>query len=269
MTAPLPLPPHSSTGSGEPVLLLAPAATRSAIWSLHQEPALRAAGYRVLAFDHRGSTEDYVPEGPERLADLVADAARIVQEVAGRPCHLVGASLGAMVAQRLAIVRPDLVRSLTLLGTRARTPAFTAATVRNVIDAARTEAVPASYAAGCTMVQLFAPSTLLDDRFAREWLDLMTLSPVRGEGAARQYLATLSVDDWSAELAAVDCPTLAVGFHYDTQMPPALVKEVADLIEGARFEEVADCGHFGFLERPDVVNDLILEFLAKASAEQR
>ncbi|WP_228989073.1 alpha/beta fold hydrolase [Streptomyces sp. DH8] len=265
----LPLPPHRDTGSGEPVLLLAPAATRSAIWSLHQEPALRAVGYRVLAFDHRGSTEAYCPEGPERLGDLVADAARVVQEVAGRPCHVVGASLGAMVAQRLAIVRPDLVRSISLLGTRARTPAFTAAMVREVIDAARSGAVPAGYAAACTMAQLFAPEKLLDDRFAREWLDLMAMSPVRGEGAARQYLATLTVDGWAAELAAVDCPALVVGFHFDTQMPPSLVREVAELIEGARFEEVADCGHFGFLERPEVVNDLLLDFLAKASLTPR
>ncbi|MDJ1136007.1 alpha/beta fold hydrolase [Streptomyces iconiensis] len=259
------LPPHQSAGSGRPVLLLAPAATRSAVWLLHQVPALSAAGYRALTFEHRGATAEFVPEGPVRFAELVTDAARVIQDVAGEPCHLVGSSLGALVAQRLAALRPDLVSSVTLLATRARTPLFTAALVKSVAQAARSGSVPADYAAASTMSQLFAPATLLDDRFAREWLDLMTLSPVQGEGAARQYLATLSVDEWAHELPGIDCPALVVGFPHDVLMPPELVREVADAIEGARYEEVAGCGHFGFLERPDEVNALLLDFLAKAS----
>lgn len=258
------VPPHQSTGSGEPVLLLAPAATRSAVWSLHQVPALRAAGYRALTYDHRGTTDAFAPDGPWRFADLVADAARLVQEAAGEPCHLVGSSLGALVAQRLAVLRPDLVRSITLLGTRSRTPAFTAALAGANAGAARSGEVPVDYAAAATMTQLFSPATLLDDRFAKEWLDLMTLRPIRGDGIARQYLATLTVDDWADELSAIDCPTLVVGFPFDTVMPPALGREVADAIDGARYEEVPDCGHFGFLERPTEVNTLLLGFLAKA-----
>ncbi|EPH45768.1 alpha/beta fold hydrolase [Streptomyces aurantiacus] len=260
------LPPHRSTGSGDPVLLLAPAATRSAVWSLHQVPALRGAGYRVITYDHRGTTDDFVPEGPARLAELVADAGRLLQDVAGEPCHLVGSSLGALVAQRLAVLRPDLVRSLSLLGTRSRTPAFISTMVKAIVDAARSGEVPDDYAAMSTMTQLFAPATLLDDRFAKEWFDLMTLSPIRGEGAARQYLATLSVEEWAGELGTISCPTLVVGFPADVVMPAPLGREVADAIEGARYEEVPGCGHFGFLERPAEVNTLLLDFLAKASA---
>lgn len=264
MTSASLLPPHRSTGSGEPVLLLPPAATRSSVWSLHQVPALRAAGYRVITFDHRGTTDDFVPEGPTRFAELVADAGRLLTEVAGGPCHLVGSSLGALVAQRLAVLRPDLVRSVSLLGTRARTPAFITAMVEAIVDAARSGEVPREYAAMSTMAQLFSPATLLDDRFAKEWLDLMTLSPISGEGAARQYLATLFADDRADELTTISCPALVVGFLYDAVMPTPLVREVADAIEGARYEEVAGCGHFGFLERPAEVNALLLDFLAEA-----
>ncbi|MFG3256587.1 alpha/beta fold hydrolase [Streptomyces sp. NPDC048172] len=255
-------PPYVSTGTGEPVLLLPPAATRATIWELHQAPALRAAGHRVLTTDHRGTTEEHAAEGQWRFADLVADAARLVQHAAGGPCHLVGASLGAMVAQRLAVVRPDLVRSLTLLGTRARTPRFVAASVEALAEAARSGKVPVDYAATSTMLQLFAPATLLDDRFAGEWLDLMTLSPVTGEGAALQYQATLAVDAGRDELSAVACPTLVVAFPYDAVTPPALGAEVAAAIDGARYEEVAGCGHFGFIERPAEVNRLLVDFLA-------
>ncbi|WP_409462533.1 alpha/beta fold hydrolase [Amycolatopsis sp. GA6-003] len=255
-------PALSETGSGEPVLLLAPAATRANVWQLYQTPALVSGGYRVLSYDTRGTNKEFSPAGEYRLADLAADAAWVIREAGHGPCHLVGASLGAMTAQLLASLRPDLVRSLTLLGTRARTPAFTEALIRAVAGAARDNTVSAEYSAASTLSQLFAPETLLDDGFAHDWLELMTMFPIRGDGVAQQYLSTLVHDEHADALATIGCPALVVSFEHDLLMPSALVREVAEAIPDARYREIPGTGHFGFLERPDEVCTELLRFLS-------
>jgi pimeloyl-ACP methyl ester carboxylesterase len=57
-------------------------------------------------------------------------------------------------------------------------------------------------------------------------------------------------------------PTLVVAFADDVMIPPPLSREVAAAIPGARYAEVPGAGHFGYLERPDEVNRLLLEFFA-------
>src|SRR5215471_2765361 len=113
-------------GSGEPVLLIPPAGTPAEIWALHQAPAIVGAGYRAILLDSRGTSASATPSAPFRLADLASDAASLIAELRLGPCLVMGASLGAMVAQELALSRPDLVRAAALLGTRCRTDFFRA-----------------------------------------------------------------------------------------------------------------------------------------------
>jgi pimeloyl-ACP methyl ester carboxylesterase len=165
-----------------------------------------------------------------------------------------------MVAQELAVVRPDLVCGLALLGTRGRMTRFLEAFTRNTVEELRADVHgPARRDALFSALQLFAPETLTDDRFATDWLDLAEAFPVRGPGAAAQYEAAITGDRLDA-LSAITAPTLVVGFAHDAIMPPSLVREVADAIPHSRYVEVPGVGHFGFLERPAAVNELLLEF---------
>ncbi|KQS71308.1 alpha/beta fold hydrolase [Modestobacter sp. Leaf380] len=253
-----------SQGEGPPVLLLAPAASRAALWDLHQVPALIRAGYRVVTFDHRGTPPCEGPAGSFRLADLVADAAGLIGALGLGPCRIAGSSLGAMVAQELALVRPDLVVGMALLGTRARTTHFldqltvgTAALVR-----ASADDVAPRYAATTGMALLFGRRTLADDDFTRQWLELAMTFPVHGAGPAAQYEAA-HFPSRLDRLTAVEVPTLVLAFTEDLLTPPALCREVADAIGGARYVELAGLGHFGFLEQPEVVNEHLVEFFGQ------
>jgi pimeloyl-ACP methyl ester carboxylesterase len=248
-------------GPGVPVLLVSPAAARASVWAAHQVPALLAAGFRVVTFDNRGSAPSDTPPGPYRVADLVADTAGLIRALGIGPCHVVGASLGAMVAQELALVRPDLVRSLVLLSTRGRTDFLRAALATVSAAAVRGHtSLPPRYVAVNSLLQLFSPATLCADTAASDWLDLMLAFPQQGEGAAMQYEAT-AIPDRLAALTAVTTPTLVIAFTDDVIMPVSLVREVADAIPDARFAQFDHCGHFGFLERPDEVDKTIVEFL--------
>lgn len=254
---------YSSVGSGEPVLCINPAASRARIWETYQVPALVAAGFRVVTFDSRGTAPSSVPPGPYRLPELAADAAGLLDELGLGPCHVVGASLGAMTAQELALARPDLVRSTALLATRGRTDVFRGAMATAGAEAARASgAIPPRYAALSTVMQLLSPVTLLDDRASTDWIELLTAFPIGGEGAAAQYEATVTPDRLAA-LSGLNRPTLVAAFADDVLIPPTLVREVADAIPDSEYVEVPDCGHYGFLERPHDVNKRLVEFFRR------
>ncbi|MBO0807201.1 MAG: alpha/beta fold hydrolase [Actinobacteria bacterium] len=247
-------------GSGEPVLLIAPAATRSQVWQLHQVPALVAAGYQAVTYDHRGTPPSPAP-GPAGLADLVADAAVLIASLGLAPCRVVGASLGALVAQELAGTRPDLVRAAVLMGTRYRTDFYRTVLAHAMAGAVRdgeSEGAP-DVEAVWAMSRLFSAATLADDRAAADWYSVLRASPLRGAAAAAQYEAAI-IPDRSAVLRTIRQPCLVIGFAEDVITPPGQCRDVAAVIPGARYVEISDCGHFGFLEQPETVNAVINEF---------
>lgn len=247
-------------GTGEPVLLIAPAGTRSAVWSNFQVPALLRAGYQVITFDSRGTPPSAVPPGPYRLADLVSDTVALIDRLGLGPCRIAGASLGAMVAQELALARPDLVRAAAMLGTRCRTDFFRSVAGRVLADRIRSGEYT-DYDAVGSLLQLFSAQTLADDRAVADWYTILRTFPLRGAGAAAQYEATL-VEDRRGALAGVSRPCLVIGFAEDVLTPTLLCREVAAAIPGCRYVEISGCGHFGFLERPDEVNGVLLDFFA-------
>ncbi len=255
-------------GDGPPVLLVAPAAAPAALWKAHQVPALVRAGYEVITFDNRGSAGSSAPPGPYRLSELVGDTAQLIRALRIGPCGVVGSSLGALVAQELALARPDLVTGVALLGTRGRMTHYLAALTTTTAAAVRVgDAVPPDYAAVTGMGMLFGPRTLADDGFTADWLELAKSFPVRGDGPASQYDAAVTSDRLGA-LSGITAPTLVMGFAHDIIMPVQLCREVAAVITGSSYVEVQDCGHFGYLERPDEVNTTLVEFfetLAKSS----
>lgn len=248
-------------GDGQPVLLISPAATSSEVWLGHQVPALRRAGYQPITFDNRGTPPSRVPPGPYRIADFVADTIDLISGLGIAPCPIIGASLGAMVAQELALARPDLVTSLVLLGTRARTDYFRATMSRAQAERIADETVPHSdYDAVGSLLRLLSPRTLADDRLAADWFAVARTFPVRGEGAVHQYAATV-IDDRRRALEGLGCPCLVVGFADDVLTPPEFGREVASIVRRGQYVEFDGCGHFGFLERPDAVNDAVIDFL--------
>src|SRR5579859_2699143 len=162
---------YEEYGAGEPVLLLAPAATSARIWMLHQVPAIVAAGYRAVTLDARG-TPPVPPASPFRLSDLVRDVSLLIAELGLAPCLVVGASLGAMVGQELALAHPDLVRAAALIGTRSRTDFFRGKLTRAMAAQARSGNPPSELDALLLLSQLFSAATLADEQVAADLLVL-------------------------------------------------------------------------------------------------
>jgi len=101
-----------STGTGAPLLLIQ--GLGYARWGWDPVVPALAEHFRVVTFDNRGIGESDKPSGPYSARDMAADAAQVLDEAGVEHAHLLGASLGGMIAQELAVAAPDRVERLVL-----------------------------------------------------------------------------------------------------------------------------------------------------------
>ncbi|MGC9535809.1 alpha/beta fold hydrolase [Streptomyces sp. UG1] len=252
---------YEDTGEGEPVVLVMGQGAGGRAWHLHQVPALVDAGHRVVTFANRGiPPTDECPDG-FTIDDLVADTAGLAEHLDLAPCRFVGVSMGAYVVQELMLARPGLVRQGVLMATRGRTDALRAAMARaeRALHDSQLE-LPAAYSAWIRAVQNLSPATLDDERQIRDWLELFEFAPPLDGPGVRAQLDLEVPEGRLAAYRAIDVPCLVVGFADDVILPPHLGREVADAIPGAVYQEIKGCGHYGYLERPDELNRVLLEF---------
>ncbi|CAM5422615.1 alpha/beta fold hydrolase [Streptomyces avidinii] len=252
---------YQRSGRGEPVLLIMGSGAAGRVWTMHQTPALHRAGYETIVFDNRGIAPSSTPPGDYSLADMTADTIGLIEALDIGPCRIVGTSMGAMIAQELALARPELVRCAVLMATRARSDA-----ARRMMREADRElrasgiTLPPKYEAVRTVLEMLSPTTLNDEAAASGWLEIFELTS--GSSAPGQD----SVDtfgDRREALRELTVPCRAIAFSDDLICPPHLVAEVADAIPDCDYVEIPGCGHLGNLENPDEVNTAVIEFLGK------
>ncbi|MGH3905378.1 MAG: alpha/beta fold hydrolase [Pseudonocardiaceae bacterium] len=253
---------HQVTGSGELVVLVMGTGSPGRVWQLHQVPALVAAGYRVATFDNRGIPPSAECADGMTIDELVCDTAALIEHLGGGPARVAGTSLGARVVQELALSRPELVSQAVMMAAHGRpdpVQSMLSAGQRALYDAG--VELPATYHAALTALQNLSPRTLNDAAVVRDWLDVLEFSGSRIGAGVRAQLALADFPDRLADYARITVPSLVIGFADDLMIPPQLSREVAEAIPAAHYEEIEGCGHYGYLERPAEVNELILKFL--------
>jgi pimeloyl-ACP methyl ester carboxylesterase len=264
---------YEVAGEGELVVMVMGTGSPGRVWQLHQVPALVAAGYRVATFDSRGvmaGSQGDSRGGPEAgiegmtIDDMVGDVAALVEHLGGGPARVVGTSLGAHVAQELALARPDLVRQLVAMAAHARLDPVQKMLTRGE-ELLHDEKVqlPAPFRAAVNAVLNLSPETLRDQPRVTDWLDILELTAAPTTAGGRAELGVSSqLTDRREAYRAITVPTLVIAFADDVMVPAFLGREVAEAIPGARYAEVPETGHFGYLERPEEVNRLMLDFFA-------
>ena len=249
-------------GTGPLVVMIMGTGSPGRVWDLHQTPALVKAGYRVCTFDNRGIAPSYESAMGMTIADLVADTAGLIRHLGG-PAIVVGTSMGARVASELALAHPDLVTKAVLMGGHARFDQFqlTLSAGERELDASGVK-LPPKYQAAITAALNLSPATLADTRAARDWLDIFEFSiSVPSAGVKAQKRMEKDFNRLDA-YRGIKVPVLGVAFADDRMIPPYLTKEVVDAVPGAQYAEIADTGHYGYLEQPESVNKALLDFFA-------
>jgi pimeloyl-ACP methyl ester carboxylesterase len=230
----------SSLGKGEPVVLIMGLGCSSAMW-FRIAPQL-AKHHRVILLDNHGSGQTQVQHFVvHRVAHMAADVVAVMAAAGEASAHVVGFSMGGMIAQQLAIDFPQRVRSLALLGTHSGGPWAVQAepNVRRLLfDKSTMDAEDSLHA--------MRPHT-----YARETSDELfdedALVRLANQTTARDYQAQLyALIGWSAylELPRFKCPTLVMHGLQDELIPPANGRRTAERIAGATLLEMPDASHW-------------------------
>jgi 3-oxoadipate enol-lactonase len=238
-----------------PVLLLGSSlGTDGRMWT-PQVPVL-AQRFRLVRYDHRGHGRSPVPPGPYQLDDLGGDVLALLDHLGVARAHLGGLSLGGMVAMWLAINAPDRVRRLALVCTSARLGpprmwADRAAAVRAGGLGAIAEAVIARWT---------TPEHARTQPDVVDGLRQMLLAtPPEGYAAACHAIETM---DLEGDLGRITAPTLVIAGLADEATPPAHAQRIVGLIPGARLALVAGAAHLANVTRPELVGNLLADFLS-------
>ncbi|MDX6677949.1 MAG: hypothetical protein QOE31_2001 [Solirubrobacteraceae bacterium] len=252
-------------GSGEPLLLIQGMTGHSLHWG---EPLLAALerDFELVLYDHRGVGRSAASDQPFTIADLAADALAVLDGLGIDGAHVLGISMGGMVAQELALAAPERVRTLTLGATYCGGDGarFTDETVVNALAAAILSGDPERKIRTGWEFNV-------SPRFATAEGNLERFSQV-----ADQYPITLGMviaqvqaimgHDTSERLAQISMPTLVVHGSADQILVASNGELVAGLIPGARLELLDGVGHLFFWEQPERVAQLVAEHAVAARA---
>jgi pimeloyl-ACP methyl ester carboxylesterase len=257
---------YDDSGTGEPVVFIAGFGGVGRTWLPHQVPAFLAAGYRVITFDNRGIGATENAEG-FTTQTMVADTAALIESLGAAPARIVGASMGAFIAQELMVVRPDLVTAAVLMATRGRLDR-----VREFFHEVEAELyesgaqLPPGYEAKVRLLESFSRKTLNDDTAVEDWIAMFSTWPVKQTPGLRCQLDVAPQTNRLPAYRSIAAPVLVIGFGDDVVTPPHLGREVADALPNGRYLQIPDAGHLGFFERPEAVNTAILKFFDSAKA---
>jgi pimeloyl-ACP methyl ester carboxylesterase len=256
---------YQDVGDREPLLLIMGFGGDTAAWAF-QIPDF-AARHRVIAFDNRGVGQTDAPDHPYTTRMMAGDALGLMDALGVDSAHVIGVSMGGMIAQELVLARPERVRSLHLACTFARPDAYMLA-----LNAAWRE-MRIGLGLESTLrtlgLWLFSPTTYAERPEFIEALLQNSLAnpyPQTLAGFLRQGEA-VSAHDALERLSAIRCPTLVTVAEDDILVPPRFAREIVAKVRGAELRLVPAAGHGYFLERPDVFNALSLDFIARSSGK--
>lgn len=257
----------SVTGSGPPVLLIQGVSAQGDCWR-PQVDAL-APRWRCLTFDNRGVGGSPAPAGPLTVETMAEDALALLDAQGWSSAHVVGHSLGGVVAQRLALATRARVRSLALLCTFARGADATGVTARMAWIGLRMK-VGTRAARARAFLEIVAPPRLRATAAEADAL-AARLGPLFGHDLVDQpsvvsaQLRALGAWDATAALGALaGLPTLVVSGRHDPLSRPDVAARLAAAIPGARHVALDDAAHGLTLTHAQRTNALLEDHLAAA-----
>ncbi len=250
---------HEIAGTGDLVVLIHGLGGTSNTWS-----AMLGAfdGYRCVRPDLPGSGRSRL-DGPVSVAGFVASVRRLIAAVGdATDVHLVGHSMGCIVALQLAAADPRRVRSLTLFGPLLAPPDPARDAIAERGRRARREGV-----AGMQLIADQLLETAVSGRTRRERRtafafvrESLMRQPPDGYAASCEALATVEPIDPSP----IACPVLLVTGDEDRVAPPPSVHALAARLPDARVVVLPGCGHWHPVELPDECGRLAADLLARA-----
>ena len=243
-------------GSGEPVLFVSGLNDDRHSWDPTVETLI---GFRSIVFDNRDVGASPQATGPYTIADMARDAIRVLDRAGVASAHVVGHSMGGLNAQEMALIAPDRVRSLVLEGTFPKPDEYLL-TLLDLWDSWAELPDPREFVTAASY--FWFGSSIMEELGVKGLVDMIVdavaAQPV--EAFQRQSAACRKVDTLD-RLADITCPTLVVTAAEDRCVLEKHGRLLNEGIRSSRLIRIEKAGHSPHLERPELYNPILVEFL--------
>jgi pimeloyl-ACP methyl ester carboxylesterase len=255
------------------ILLMTGIATDAISWPPKLLDAFTSAGYQVVRYDHRDTgmsdwLEDWASENPYSLGDMANDGIAILDTLGIEKAHVVGVSMGGMVAQQMSIHHPERVASLTSIMSSCDIvdPDLPPISLDTVKEFAKVSAKYGLFANERNTIKLQVASRIILRGHASYNIDVQAIAEqvlynlherqgYNPQAAIHQNTAILASGSRNRRLRALDSPTLIIHGQYDPLIPIEHGLKCTDLIPTAETLWVDQMGH----DIPDSTIDEIVD----------
>lgn len=220
--------------------------------------------YSLIVVDNRGIGRSTLGKHPLSVEQMADDALRIAEVEGAQSFHLVGHSLGGLIAQEIALRAPNRVRSLALLCTFYRGLQGSSLKRGMICLAIRTQIGTLKQRRNA-FLELVMPKQYLEAQNRESLAATMAELFGRDLGSppqiVREQLHAMAQYDRSVELRSLDSiPTLVLSGEYDRIALPSYGRELAHAIPNSKYIELTGAGHALTIQCPEVVNAILKEF---------
>jgi len=251
-------------GDGQPLLLIPGLGTTCRLWD-SSAPEL-AQHFSLILPDLRDVGKSVGKRTPRMLSDFSSDLIELLDALQVERAHVLGISLGGVIAQRLAIDHPGRVDRLVLLSCSNRFVPYITEMMRLL----------GKMLGGISLVAYQRTMELLGT--APEYFDAhqdeiaqkiaVTRKSQISRRAVLRQLRCLAVSEPAAQDYRIEAPTLVLAGEYDVLVPNCYARRMAADIPGSEFEIIPGCGHNPMEEAPERVLPRIIDFLGRRTNGQ-
>jgi 3-oxoadipate enol-lactonase len=258
-------------GEGPPIVFSHGVTNSIRTW-FHQLEDFPRAGFRAIAYDHRGHGKSEVGTAGHSLENLALDLRTVIEELDLRGAVLVGHSMGGVAVQAFVTQFPEIaaerVSGIVLLSTLVKTPLGSHSTRTKARIEKITKRAPdmnwlwSSPNLGFLLARIGFGKDPQPSHVELVRQMLMECPPATRLDAPRALIGL----DLTKDLPNVRMPTLVIVGTADLLTPPAQARLIARLIPGARLEEFPGGGHMLMLERTEILDKMIIDFAHEVGA---
>ena len=222
-----------------------------------------AAGYRVLTFDQRGSGLSEKPDIPYSMAMFADDTAALMDHLKMSPAHIIGVSMGGMIAQEFALRYPNKVRSLVLGCTTPGGPQSIRAGGGALASAYSTQPMTAEERGKALAEAAFTKGYLVKHpEIITSMIEARRSRPIDTTGFGHRMKAASEHNTYD-RLEELRCPTLVITGKDDALISWENSRVLAERIKGAEQVILEPAGHCFWLEQPEKSRDAIAGFIRR------
>ena len=248
----------TDVGAGDAVVLIHGLAGDYSAWLTQID--LLCHNYRVIAFDNRGAGRSSQVDEPVSTQDLALDTLTLMDQLGVAQAHIVGRSMGGAVAQHMALLAPERVRSMVLCASFAKLDPLGQRVLLNMREALEWRGSWSDHARHS--VQNFVSAAFFNERPQQvAAIEALIGEETRLQACYSRQNEACQVHDTLADLRRIKQDVLVMGGDADPICSPTATRWLSEGLPNATLEMFSEASHFFLMEQPEKFNRLLLDWL--------